>query len=1239
MWQICIDTGGTFTDCIALSPEGETSRLKILSSSRLKGKVLERTSPSSFKAEFNWGIETDIFKNFHFSQSINEHNALIESIDFQKGIIHLNKEIDILPGDFAITSNEEVPVLASRILTGTALDSPFPPIDMRLGSTKGTNALLERKGASVIFITTKGFKDLINIGTQQRPDIFALNIIKPDPLYKEVIEVTERIDKDGNVITKMTDSELEKLSQSLSHLPQDTSFAIAFMNSYKNPAHELQVEQLIKSKDFKFISTSSTISQNIKILSRAETTIANAYLQPIIENYIKGITDKLQEGYLRIMTSAGAIVNSGHFTPKDSLLSGPAGGIVGAKTIAEKSGYDQIITFDMGGTSTDVAIYDKNYDYKYETQVGDAQILSPSLAIETIAAGGGSICDIKSDIMQVGPESAGSSPGPACYGDGGPLSITDLNLLCGRLVDSNFSIPLNSEKAKMALSEIIAPTDENLLAFLQIANEKMAEAIKKVSVRKGYAPSDYAMVTYGGAGGQHACAIADLLNIKTIIVPYDAGLLSAYGISQADIEYFTEKQILQPFDEASNTLDSIWNKLKSQATQQLINQGFTQGDIFIKSQLLYLRYAGQENTVEIDAASTQDYKQAFKEKYKSIYGHWLDNRDIELESAKVIAAINPDKQKSIPHSLQKYAPQEQGAQSCLTKNGRKEVNFYVWETMNPGAEILGPAVITSNNCTLYIEHGWSFELDVHNHAIMKKTVNDDTLALKPETEKANLELFKNRYAGIVEKMGSQLERTSFSVNIKERLDFSCALLDDKGYLIVNAPHIPVHLGSMGICVRKVIEVISIEEGDVIITNHPAYGGSHLPDITLITGVFADNQLVGYLASRAHHAEIGGKTPGSMPTDATALEEEGVIIHPQYLAKNGKYLWDEISNVFTSARYPTRSLQENIADLQGGIASLKTGVYELQKLCSQFGVNAVKYYMQSLKGYVNTKLWESLSEKAGHTYEATEYLDDHSILHCTISFEKESAIFDFTGTSDTHPGNLNATEAIVNSVVLYVLRLSITENLPLNEGLTSNIKVILPHGMLNPDFSKESPAVVGGNTEISQRLTDTLLKALNMAACSQGTMNNVLFGNNKFGYYETIGGGTGAGAGFNGKDAIHQHMTNTKITDPEIMEYRYPVRINKFGIRENSGGKGLWNGGNGIIREIEFLDNLDLTVLTQHRQTAPYGLKGGEDGLTGNQQLKQQNQIKELLPSDSVKVKPGDVLCINTPGGGGFGKST
>ena len=1239
MWQIFIDTGGTFTDCIAITPEGSTKRLKILSSSRLKGKIINKIDDFKYQAEMHWQINDDIFKNYKLSQIGNQDDHLIDSIDFEKNIITFQKSTNIKPGDFTLTSGEEVPILASRILTSTRLDQDLPSIDMRLGSTKGTNALLERKGADVIFLTTKGFKDLITIGSQQRPHIFSLNIQKPKPLYKDVVEIDERLDKDGLVVTELTQDHLYRLTNSLKSIDKSTSFAIAFMNSYQNNVHENRLKELLLSQGFSNITCSSAISNNIKILSRAETAVANAYLQPVIESYLNGILDKLGESHLRIMTSAGAIVNASHFTPKDSLLSGPAGGIVGAKTIAELSGYNQIITFDMGGTSTDVAIYNDGYDYQYETKVGDATILSPGLSIETIAAGGGSICNIKDNIMQVGPESAGSTPGPSCYGENGPLSITDINLLSGRIVESNFSIPLDKEKARLTLENMVELNDENLLAFLNIANEKMAEAIKKVSVKKGYSPSEYALVTYGGAGGQHACAIAELLKIKIIIVPYDAGLLSAYGIGKADIEQFAEKQILEEYQHGNTSVEAIWQELEDNARHTLLDQGFVEEKIFIKKKLLYLRYKGQEATVELEITPGLNIQDAFYSKYESVYAHKLEHRTIEIESVKLIAAVSPDLFKTEPQNISKYTPTKDGSQSCLTSTGRTDVNFYKWEKLQSGANITGPAIVVSNNCTLFIENNWSFNIDQHNHAILIKS-GESQLKNREQPEMANIELFKNRFASIVEKMGTQLQRTSFSVNIKERLDFSCTLLDKDGFLIVNAPHIPVHLGSMGICVRKVIAEVNLGPGDIIITNHPAYGGSHLPDITLITGVFIDDELIGYLANRAHHAEIGGKTPGSMPTDATSLEEEGVIIKPQHLSKRGEFQWEDIKKVFLNAKHPTRSIQENMADLEGAVASLQKGIQELESLCTQFGTTTVDSYMQKLKSHVDKKLWQKLSDKEGRTYSAFEELDDGSTIQVKISFAKNNATFDFTGTSSTHPNNLNATEAIVNSVVLYVLRLLLDEELPLNEGLMEHVNIILPYCLLNPNFKEEFPAVVGGNTEVSQRLTDTLLKALGMAACSQGTMNNVLFGNDHFGYYETICGGVGAGEGFDGADAVHQHMTNTKITDPEIMEMRYPVRLNKWEIRKGSGGTGKWKGGDGIIREISFLESLKLTLLTQHRVKAPYGLEGGKSGALGIQTICKPGYNPYQLDScASLEVEQDDIFTIYTPGGGGFGNST
>ena len=1249
MWKICIDTGGTFTDCLGISPEGETKRLKILSSCKLRGLINEQVSNTQLKISTQWHLSTDIFKNYEIEILGTGERSTVESIDFETCLMNLSQPLSgtTTGKEFQISTGEEVPVLAARLLTLTPLDKAFPAIDMRLGSTKGTNALLERKGADVVFITTKGFKDLLKIGNQQRPDLFALNIQKPPVLYKHVIEVDERIDANGNILKSLSEGELALLETKIKGLSSHSSIAIALLNSYKNPTHELMIRDKLSAFGFNFISCSADLNPEIKILPRAETTIANSYLLPVISQYIQGIQSHIDQ--LRVMTSAGAVVNSTTFTPKDSLLSGPAGGIVGAKSISEKSGYNQILTFDMGGTSTDVAIYNNGYDYRYETVVGDAHILSPCLAIETIAAGGGSICAYDNGLLTVGPESAGAHPGPACYGAGGPLTVTDINLLCGRLVEEHFSIPISRSRAHEKLGKILEAmnlernaANESMLfnSFLTIANEKMAEAIKKVSVRKGYSPENYQLVTFGGAGGQHACAIAGLLNIQTVLIPYDAGLLSAYGISKADIETFSEKQLLCKLDAEIHNIQEHWANLQEIAFNSLIDQGFPDDLIKTKKRLAYLRYKGQESTVEIEVKDDTDYHQAFKKAYSSIYGHWLHDQEVEIESIKLIAAVVVEEKEVQVKSVPAYEPSPLSHQQCLTGNGWRKAGVFVWEKLTSGAKINGPAIVVSQNCTVFVENGWLFSLDLHSTAILQKMEKEVKELNANGSEAANIELFKNRFIGVVEEMGALLERTSFSVNVKERLDFSCALLDAKGELIVNAPHIPVHLGSLGICVRKVVSQLPIREGDIVITNHPAYGGSHLPDITLISAVYHEGELIGYVANRAHHAEIGGITPGSMPTHATNLQEEGVVITPQYLASQGEFHWDEIKKLLAGSTWPSRSVDENLADLKGGVAALKAGVHGLQKMCALYSSKNVAHYMKALKDYVSSKLWFRFSTLKKNVYEATEYLDDGHKLHVLISMDENQAIFDFSGTDQVHPGNLNATDAIVNSVVLYVLRLLISDDLPLNEGLMQKVKVILPHCLLNPDFANldPQPAVVGGNTEVSQRLTDTLIKALELAACSQGTMNNLLFGNDKFGYYETICGGTGAGNGFSGHDAVHQHMTNTRITDPEIMEWRYPVRLKKFEIRKGSGGDGKWKGGNGVIREIEFLESLELTILSQHRKEAPYGLKGGMSGKKGEQHLIKKSGEELLLKGiDSCRVQSGDRLIMYTPGGGGYGQ--
>jgi 5-oxoprolinase (ATP-hydrolysing) len=1260
-WKIWIDTGGTFTDCIAIDPNEKFKRLKVLSSSILRGQIIKQISPHSFQVQIHWPIEKDIFNGFELRVIGREKiNRKIRTIDLINSIINIDKPIyeKINNRTIEISSNEEVPVLAARLLTETSLSQNFPKIEMRLGSTRGTNALLERKGARTAFITTQGFKDLLLIGTQQRKDLFALNVQKEKPLYEFVIEVNERIESDGSVLQALTENELANIISKLKKQKVD-AVAIAFLNSYKNPTHELLFEAALLKSGFTFISTSHRLSNQIKIVPRAETTIVNAYLSPIIKNYLDNIQIGLRSlradeaGDLKIMTSAGGLSDATNFYPKDSLLSGPSGGVVGAATTAKLSGIDKLITFDMGGTSTDVSLYDQRYDYRYESKVGETKILSPSLAIETIAAGGGSICDYDGYRLTVGPHSAGASPGPACYGAGGPLTITDVNLLLGRLDPTFFALPLHPAKAEEALEILLSkiqkttkkkPKAERILESLaQIANEKMAEAIKKVSVQNGNNPADYTLLSFGGAGGQHACALAEMLGMKRILIPYDAGLLSAYGIGHAKVERFEEKLILQPLSKIEKPLSKIAERLFQEGSKKLQNEGYAASEIKKEKQLLFLRFKGQESTLELEYSSVSNIQNLFRKKYESIFGHWIDNRQIEVESLKVMLSISQALQPKAASYKKFYKPVAEKISTYYSQGIHHKIEIFCWEKLEPGAMISGSSMIVSQNSTTLVDDGWEFLLDGNNNAILtvKKRESKKENAC---TKEAFIELFSNRFTAVAQEMGAMLQRTSFSVNVKERLDFSCAVLDADGYLVVNAPHIPVHLGSMGVCVREVKKVIEMKEGDVIITNHPAFGGSHLPDVTLIKPIFYKKKIVGYVATRAHHAEIGGKKPGSMPADATNLEEEGVIIDPTYLVKSNRPQWKNISTLFTSAKYPTRLLEENLADLNGALASILAGEKGLQELCEKYGATEVSKYMKLLKKYASDLLKEKLKASIKKSFQAEERLDDGSKLKVKLKIQDSKLIVDFSGTSKMHPRNLNATKAIVQSVVLYVLRLWVNKPIAMNEGLMERVKLILPNCLLDP-FSNSNfdqsqlPAVVGGNTEVSQRLTDTLLKALELVACSQGTMNNFLFGNERFGYYETIGGGTGAGNGFAGADAVHSHMTNTRITDPEVLELRYPVRLEKFEIRKNSGGKGKWKGGDGIVREITFKENMEVNILSQHRKEKPYGLKGGETGKTGEQVLiKISGEIAKLKGMDSASVKMGDKIIIKTPGGGGWGKN-
>ena len=1278
---IAIDTGGTFTDGIATDNSDRIYTCKVLSNSSLRGSIEKWLDSKTVKVKNSWHVEKDIFQNYEFrflSQSFNAQNKdmpiiLVEQYDPVSKIVTLNhalpEEYYDMKLSFELTAHEEAPVLAARLITQTPLNTPLPPLLMRLGSTKGTNALLERKGAPTALLVTKGFKDLLKIGNQQRPDLFALEIVKPEPLNQECIEIEERLNADGTVLKSLTFNNLDKKIEKLKK-QKIQSVAVALMHAYKNNAHEMQLKAYLK-KHFDYVSVSSELSQQIKFLPRAETTIVNTYLAPIIDKYIKNITHKLPDDSLQVMTSAGSLINATLFQPKDSLLSGPAGGIVGAATIGQLSGYSKILTFDMGGTSTDVARFDNDYDYKFDVSIGSATVFSPALNIETVAAGGGSICYFDGFKLCVGPESAGSTPGPACYGAGGPLTITDVNLLLGRLDTYQFGIPVSTDAAAKQLTllqdKIVQKTqkllskEDILNGFLTIANERMADAIKKISVAKGYAPPQYALVAFGGAGGLHACCMASLLGINTILLPKYAGLLSAYGIMHAQIERFAEKQILKTVSQISyDDLILEFQKLSDAAVAQVHSEGVVLDRIEIRKQLMYCRLKGQDAT--LDTPFDALFIDHFKAKYQTIYGHWMDNREIEIESIRVIAAEKKAEKHSenLSFPSEKYTPLPHHFTKALVENQWCQIPVFLRHELTAGATITGFALLLDDFSSTVIESDFVLRIDENETALIKKAESTKCITPKEHAQSIDLELFINRFTNIAEQMGVMLQRTSLSVNVKERLDFSCALLDTEGYLIANAPHIPVHLGSLGVCVRKVLEQFTLEEGDTIVTNHPGFGGSHLPDVTLITPVFekkleqgaSKKRLIGYVCNRCHHSEIGGIRPASMPPNATHLSEEGVIISPTYLVKNGVTDWEPIHYTLTHNPYPTRSIQENIADLNAALAANLNGVQSLQALVAEHGIESVHFYMKKLKEYTAEKLnaalknqfLESLNQ-GSTTYEATENLDDGTILKVAITFSDNKVVFDFTGTSPVHKGNLNATPAIVNSVVIYVLRLLLKEKIPLNEGIMQNVSLILPeNSILNPHMSNDAkdyallPAVVGGNVETSQRLTDTVLKALGIIACGQGTMNNVLFGNATFGYYETICGGAGAGNGFKGADAVHTHMTNTRITDPEIMEFRYPVRLEAFSIRRGSGGKGRYKGGDGIVRKITFLAPVELSVLSQHRKIAPFGIQGGERGGIGKQYIVLKNGKKRTLKGiDGASLNAGDSFIVKTPGGGGCGE--
>lgn len=1250
-WQIWIDTGGTFTDCIALDPEGQFHKTKVLSNSSLRGVILEWEDERSIKVDQNWKAPTDFVKGFSFSLLDSKPPPVkVASFDPGRSTLRLSREWTG-PKDtgrsFEVVSEMEAPVTAARLITETKPGQSLPPVELRLATTKGTNALLERAGTPPVLFITAGFGDLLRIGDQKRPELFSFQIKKPEPLYRHVIEVAERMDTEGDPVIELDHDKLtNKIAKMQNSESGITSAAVCLMNGYKNPEHEVQIEAMLEKAGVSYISTSSRLNPFIKIISRAQTTVVNAYLSPVLREYLQSVAEEVPEGSLWIMTSAGGLETSDRFNPKDSLLSGPAGGVVGASATGRLAGFKRVVSFDMGGTSTDVARFDDGFNYEFEHVVGDAKLAAPVLSIETVAAGGGSICSYDGHKLTVGPDSAGADPGPACYGSGGPLTLTDVNLLLGRLEPDNFGIPVSPEAAKTKFRELLKQVGPNspeelLEGFLSIANERMADAIRKISLRKGYDPSEYAIVAFGGAGGQHVCAIADLLDIEDIIVPSDAGLLSARGLGHAVVEKFAERQVLKSLSETEEHLASLIDDLEREASRKLQAEGVDSDEIIIRQKLAFMRLKGQESTVDAEFEEDSDLHALFKKAYMNRYGHWISGREVEVESIRVVASgQEPNLKQPEPDPTDKRGESLRIKKTVFDGN-YLETSVYNRNELTTEQQIAGPALILDPYSTILVEPEWKAEVLADGSLkIARRQIRETAQDENYKSEAIALELFTNRFTSIAEEMGEMLRRTALSVNVKERLDFSCALLNAKGELVVNAPHIPVHLGALGLCIRRLKESIELKPGDVVATNHPAFGGSHLPDLTVVTPVFSNHDLVGFTASRAHHAEIGGTRPGSMPPDATTLVEEGVVIPPNHLVRQGKEQWGKIRDLLTSARYPTRSVEENIADLQAAVAANHRGANSLIQLIKSHGQERVLYYMNALKQHAADKIRTTIQSIQEGTYRSVEKLDDGTPLKVLIEVTDQRIVFDFEGTGGVHPGNLNATPAIVNSVIIYLLRMLVGESLPLNEGLLDPVTIRLPRCLLNPGFPDDPaacPAVVGGNVETSQRLVDLLLKPFKKIACSQGTMNNVLFGNERFGYYETIGGGTGAGPGFTGADAVHHHMTNTSGTDPEILEQRYPVRLERYAVRRDSGGAGKRSGGNGVEREMTFLEPVSLSVLTQHRVEAPYGLEGGKPGARGKQWIIRRNGTREELQStDGAELEAGDRFVIQTPGGGGYG---
>ncbi|AKB78796.1 N-methylhydantoinase A/acetone carboxylase, beta subunit [Methanosarcina horonobensis HB-1 = JCM 15518] len=1218
-WQFWIDRGGTFTDIVARSPDGKLITHKLLSE-----------DPSHYEDAAMHGI---------------------------------------------------------RQILGLSENTSFPSENVeaiKMGTTVGTNALLERKGERTVLVITRGFGDSLRIGYQNRPDIFAQKIELPDQLYERIIEVSGRYGADGEELVPL---DLENAKKELEEAFKAgiRSAAIVLMHAYRYPEHELKLGMLAREIGFTQVSLSHQASPLIKFVSRGETAVVDAYLSPVLRRYVDMIEKSLQEkgreaerkthespegeegvkyspaGGLRLMfmQSNGGLIDSGAFQGKDCILSGPAGGIVGAVATSEIAGAKKIITFDMGGTSTDVAQYSGEYERSFETEVAGVRLRSPMMRIHTVAAGGGSILHYEGGRFRVGPDSAGSDPGPACYRKGGPLTVTDCNVMLGKLQPGFFpkifgpgaDQPLDSEVVRRKFKELAetASVQGNLLTpeqaaegFLSVAVENMANAIKKISVQRGYNVKEYTLCCFGGAGAQHACRVADALGVKSIFIHPYAGVLSAYGMGLADQRLIKEQYIGAELSEGLvKELKSVFTGLEAKGRLSMLKQGVREVCIDVLHRA-HVRYAGSDTQLAVDFAdSVASLRAGFEEAHKKRFGFTMEGKSIVVEAVSV-ETVGITERVSDPllefNKNQEIPPVSRVRMYSYGES--HETPVFNTETLGPGACISWPAILIEKNTTIIIEPGWQGEITARNHILLtRRAPLPARTAIGTDVDPVMLEIFNNRFMSVAEQMGYTLQNTAHSVNIKERLDFSCAIFDREGNLIANAPHIPVHLGSMGECVKFLIRAQSrsMHAGDVYLINSPYHGGTHLPDITVVTPMSdGSGEILFYLASRGHHADIGGVTPGSMPPESRRIEEEGVLSEGMKIVENGIFLEERLRTWLGLGKYPARNPDQNVADIRAQVAANEKGLQELHRMVEEFSLEIVEAYM----GHVQDNAEEAVRRVIDRLEdgEFTYPLDDENAIKVKVTIDREnrSARIDFTGTSPQLSNNFNAPASVCMAAVLYAFRTLVKSDIPLNAGCLRPLKIIIPEGsMLRPE---PPAAVVAGNVETSQYIVDALFGALGTLAASQGTMNNFTFGNADFQYYETICGGAGAGPEFSGTDAVHTHMTNSRITDPEILETRFPVLLEEFSIRQGSGGEGEFRGGNGAIRKIRFLKDMDAAILSSHRKFPPFGLKGGMSGKCGkNMLILRDGRVTEVGGREGLKLKSGDVFVIETPGGGGYGR--